>query len=708
MSKMIHEILHDLYEVDPTLKKKEKELKKIIEKLISSKPSVMMDEEFKKTLKKKLLQQFKKETHSAFEWFFRNKMRIIISTAAALFCAVIGFAVFIPLWQATKSDETSIAYTPTEEHEVYSGEAEPAFSYQGKPEPQDDKVRDRSSKEKGEMVKDIPEETTIKEEVTEPEEPKYAVTEKKKEEVVTTEKKEIHGFLSLGMLESGRGGGGDDGIDSMYIEQDEEMTEGAGIIFTGSEEDWNTEEYDRIYENRFLKAIDNPLSTFSIDVDTASYANVRRFIANGRLPYPDAVRIEELINYFSYDYPQPGGEHPFAFFTEISVCPWNTEHRLIHIGIQGKQIPKEQLPPNNLVFLIDVSGSMNSPNKLPLLKKAFTLLADELRQEDRVAIVVYAGAAGMVLPSTSGADKEVIIQALEGLSAGGSTAGGQGIVSAYETAQKYYNPQGNNRVILATDGDFNVGPSSDAELVRLIEEKRNRGIFLTVLGFGMGNYKDSKMEKLADKGNGNYAYIDTLSEAKKVLINEMGSTLLTIAKDVKIQIEFNPAHVNSYRLIGYENRVLAKEDFDDDTKDAGELGAGHTVTALYEVVPFQGDDSKETLKYQETTISDDAYATAEIMTMKFRYKKPKADDSILIEIPVEDTDVSLDATSDNFRFSAAVAEWGLLLRKSEYKGNGTYTQVLDLARGSCGRDEYGYRSEFISLVESVIMLNRQQ
>jgi Ca-activated chloride channel family protein len=699
MVTMIHDILHDLYEVDPTLKKKEKELKKIIEKLISSKPSVVMDEEFKKTLKKKLLRQFNKETHPAIQWFHRHKVSIIISTAAALFCAVVGFAVFIPLWQASRSDEIVHMYPPIEEHKLYSEETESVPPDQSKPEPVTESERDKSSTDKGEGEKDTAKDT---------EEETYAVTEKKKEEAVTADKKEISEFMSLGMLESARGAGSDESMDFMYIEQEEAMVEEGGTIVTGSEEVWNTEEYDRIYENRFLKAIDNPLSTFSIDVDTASYANVRRFITDGRLPYPDAVRIEELINYFSYDYPQPEGEHPFSFFTEISECPWNTKHRLVHIGIQGKQIPKEQLPPNNLVFLIDVSGSMNSLNKLPLLKEAFTLLVNEMRREDRIAIVVYAGAAGVVLPPTSGTDREVIIEALENLSAGGSTAGGQGIALAYETARKYYNPQGNNRVILATDGDFNVGPSSDAELVRLIEEKRNMGIFLTVLGFGMGNYKDSKMEKLADKGNGNYAYIDTISEAKKVLVNEMGSTLLTIAKDVKIQIEFNPARVDSYRLIGYENRVLAKEDFDDDEKDAGELGAGHSVTALYEVVPFHGDDGKAPLKYQETTISKDAYATAEIMTMKFRYKKPGADESILIEIPVQDHNKALASTSDNFRFSAAVAELGLLLRKSEYKGNATYTQVLDLARGARGRDEYGYRAGFISLVETIIMLNREQ
>jgi len=471
--------------------------------------------------------------------------------------------------------------------------------------------------------------------------------------------------------------------------------------------DFNTEEYDRIYENEFLDALSNPLSTFSIDVDTASYSNVRRFINNSQLPPQDAVRIEEFINYFNYDYPPPQDEHPFSIYTEISQAPWNPAHQLAHIGLQGRRVPKEQLPDSNLVFLLDVSGSMNEPNKLPLVKQGFKLLVDQLDQDDKVAIVVYAGAAGLVLPPTSGDNKAAILQAIDNLEAGGSTAGGQGIVLAYQVAQENFINGGNNRVILATDGDFNVGPSSDAELVRLIEEKRDEGIFLTILGFGTGNYKDSKMEQLADKGNGNYAYLDNIREAKKVLVSELAGTLLTIAKDVKIQIEFNPAKVRAYRLIGYENRILAKEDFADDTKDAGELGAGHTVTALYEIIPIDADEATRPtpeLKYQETDLSAEAEQTNELMTVKLRYKQPDGNQSILMVQPVLDESVSFAEASDNFTFSAAVAEFGLLLRDSQFKGDATYDQVLELAKASKGQDEAGYRAEFIRLVETVELL----
>ena len=355
--------------------------------------------------------------------------------------------------------------------------------------------------------------------------------------------------------------------------------EGVPRDFVPGEEPY-TEEYDRIYENPFLEAEGNPLSTFSIDVDTASYANSRRFLRNGQLPPKDAVRIEEFINYFNYDYPAPTGEDPFSINCELSACPWNDKHELLLIGLQGKKVEVAQFPPNNLVFLADVSGSMNRPNKLPLLKASLRLLVDKIRPEDKVALVVYAGSARMVLNSTSGKNKRKITEAIDSLRAGGSTAGGAGIRLAYQIAKDNFMPKGNNRIILATDGDFNIGRSSIAEMTRLIESKRDDGIFLTVLGFGMGNYKDSKMETLADKGNGNYAYIDNIREAKKALVTEMGGTLYTIAKDVKLQLEFNPATVSSYRLIGYENRMLKKEDFNDDKKDAGELGAGHRVTAL--------------------------------------------------------------------------------------------------------------------------------
>ncbi|MEJ1239181.1 von Willebrand factor type A domain-containing protein [Chryseolinea sp. T2] len=468
----------------------------------------------------------------------------------------------------------------------------------------------------------------------------------------------------------------------------------------------NTEEYDAIHEIGFRDATKNPLSTFSIDVDAASYANMRRYINNGQTPPKDAVRIEELVNYFDYDYRQPTGEHPFEVITEVSAAPWNTKHRLVHIGLQGKTIPTKDLPASNLVFLIDVSGSMSDVNKLPLLKSSLKMLVEQLRDEDHVAIVVYAGAAGLVLEPTSGANKKTIINALDRLEAGGSTAGGEGIELAYATAKKYFKSEGNNRVILATDGDFNVGESSDAAMERLIEKKREEGIFLTVLGYGMGNYKDSKMEVLADKGNGNYAYIDNITEARKVLVNEFGGTLFTIAKDVKLQIEFNPANVKAYRLIGYENRMLASEDFNNDKKDAGELGSGHTVTALYEIVPVGADtpvDSVDPLKYQKPPVrqSNRGSFSNELMTIKLRYKKPDGVTSKLITHTLNDNETAMSKTSDNFRWSAAVAGFGMILRQSEYVNGFTYGQVLQLASSSKGADKEGYRIEFINLVKAM-------
>jgi Ca-activated chloride channel family protein len=470
--------------------------------------------------------------------------------------------------------------------------------------------------------------------------------------------------------------------------------------------DFNTEGYDRVNENGFLDVLKNPLSTFSIDVDTASYTNVRRFINNGKLPPPDAVRIEELINYFTYDYPQPSGEAPFAFVTELTDAPWKSGNRLLLVGLQGVRIPVDKLPPANLVFLIDVSGSMDQENKLPLLVKSLKLLVGQLRQQDRVAIVVYAGQAGLVLPSTSGMEKYKILAALDSLQAGGSTAGGQGIQLAYQVAKQNYLKDGNNRVILATDGDFNVGASSDADMERLIEEKRNDGVFLSVLGYGMGNYKDSKMQKLADRGNGNYAYIDTLLEAKKVLLSQFGGTLMTIAKDVKMQVEFNPAKVKSYRLIGYEKRMLRAEDFADDKKDAGELGSGHTVTALYEIVPAEGAFAgRQELIYQTTQVKDSARTSAELATIRFRYKKPKEDTSSEFVRKIPAVSENLDKAGGNIRFAAAVAEWGMLLRNSEHKGSANYSQVLEIARKAKGADAEGYRAEFIRLVEMSELLD---
>ncbi|WPP51346.1 vWA domain-containing protein [Catalinimonas niigatensis] len=465
----------------------------------------------------------------------------------------------------------------------------------------------------------------------------------------------------------------------------------------------NTENYATIHENGFLEVKNNALSTFSIDVDAASYSNIRRFIDQGQMPPKDAVRIEEMVNYFTYDYAQPSDDTPFAIATELSTCPWNEEHQLVHIGLQGKENPTEDLPPSNLIFLIDVSGSMDAPNKLPLLKSAFRMLVNQMRPEDRVAIVVYAGAAGMVLPSTPASEKEKIMQALEELQAGGSTAGGAGINLAYKIAKEHFQEEGNNRVILATDGDFNIGESSDAGMERLIEEKREDGVFLTVLGFGMGNYKDSKMEILADKGNGNYAYIDNIQEAKKVLVSEFGGTLFTIAKDVKLQVEFNPTKVKAYRLIGYENRALKNEDFNNDKKDAGELGSGHTVTAMYEIIPADSEEavsSIDALKYQEQKVKSTARQSDELLTLKLRYKSPKGSKSQLTEQSLLNRAVRLDKTSNNFRFAAAVAGFGMLLRDSEHKGDLTYDAVATLARDARGEDKEGYRQEFIRMVES--------
>jgi Ca-activated chloride channel homolog len=470
------------------------------------------------------------------------------------------------------------------------------------------------------------------------------------------------------------------------------------------------ESYAEIHENAFKGAAKDPLSTFSIDVDRASYANIRRFINNGQRPPADAVRTEELINYFSYEYPQPGNEHPFSINTEISQAPWNSKHKLVQIGLQGRNIPMENLPPSNLVFLIDVSGSMEDPNKLPLVKESFGMLISQLREKDKVSIVVYAGAAGAVLEPTSGADKKKILDAIERLEAGGSTAGGAGLRLAYDFAGRNFIDGGNNRVIIATDGDFNVGESSDDAMENLITKKREEGIFLTVLGYGMGNYKDSKLETLADKGNGNYAYIDNITEARKTLVSEFGGTLFTIAKDVKLQLEFNPAKVTAYRLIGYENRLLNNEDFNNDKKDAGELGSGHTVTALYEIIPagvksdFYDIDA---LKYQKPAEDSAGMAGDELLTIKLRYKKPGGDVSKLIVHAVKDSNKTLDSTSDNFRFAASVAAFGMLLRESEYVKDYSYDQVVLLAQSARGKDEDGFRAEFINMAKSFGMISRK-
>jgi Ca-activated chloride channel family protein len=475
----------------------------------------------------------------------------------------------------------------------------------------------------------------------------------------------------------------------------------------GQREPSNTEAYDAITDNAFMAALGNPLSTFSIDVDTASYSNVRRFLNEQRLPPKGAVRIEELLNYFDYDYPQPDGEAPFSASMEVATCPWQPEHRLVRIGLKGRDIHPDKRPASNLVFLIDVSGSMQPENKLPLVKKSLHQLVDRLGAEDTVAIVVYAGAGGCVLEPTN--KKSAMRRALEKLESGGSTNGAAGIQLAYQLAEKSFIKGGVNRVILATDGDFNVGVTNQSELVELIEKKAKGGVFLTVLGFGVDNLKDSTMEKLADKGNGNYAYIDTLLEGKKVLVEQMSGTLVTIAKDVKIQVEFNPAQVSSYRLIGYENRLLKKEDFNDDTKDAGEIGAGHTVTALYEIVPVgvkRPGPAVDPLKYQHPAVVEKSEFgdrkvkdSPEILTLKLRYKAPDGDTSKLLEFPLTDDGKSYERSSRDFRFAAAVASFGMLLRDSPHKGQANWNSTLELAIEGKGEDRAGYRAEFVGLIE---------
>jgi Ca-activated chloride channel family protein len=473
---------------------------------------------------------------------------------------------------------------------------------------------------------------------------------------------------------------------------------------------WNTENYSTIRENGYKNVLDQPLSTFSIDVDNASYSNVRRFLNMGQMPPMDAVRIEEMINYFSYDYEKPKGNDPYSINSELAVCPWDETHQLLLVGLRAKEIDKGNLPASNLVFLIDVSGSMQAENKLPLVQSAMRMLVNELRPNDRVAIVVYAGAAGKVLESTSGDQKQIILDAIDGLSAGGSTAGGEGLRLAYKTARDFFIEGGNNRIILATDGDFNVGVSSTSEMERMVEKERESGVFMTVLGFGMGNIKDDKMEAIADKGNGNYAYIDNIQEARRMLVKEFGGTLFTVAKDVKFQLEFNPQHVKAYRLIGYENRLLNNEDFKDDKKDAGEIGMGHRVTALYEIIPAGSDDKLpdvDELKYQKKNKETDSKLSDELGTIKTRYKTADGNTSFPLDRIVLAKGKSFSDASENLRFASAVAGFGMLLRNSEFKGNISYSKVANMAQKAKGMDDEGYRGEFSRLVKVAESISQQ-
>jgi Ca-activated chloride channel family protein len=651
MDQKIKKILQDIYLTAPELTDNEEELKKTIEKLLGSKPGQEIDPGFKQELLDKILVEYGNPgpQHQLKRPFYLRPAFITIA-AASLIVAALGIQLFL---------SKRVTKLPT------------VITVQGK---------------------------ALKSEVRKTKTP-VKLKPGKRSITHTISSKDEETLRSLGYL------GGDTGIASTriggYSPQQRESYQ--------YQTDANTESYDYIKDNNFIDALKTPLSTFSIDVDTASYANVRRFLMDRRLPPVDAVRIEELINYFPYDYPIPDRDQAFSITTEISTCPWKPGHQLVLIGLRGQEMEEDDLPPSNLVFLLDVSGSMADPQKLPLLVQAFKLLTHELLPQDQVSIVVYAGSAGLVLPSTRGNNKGAIFAALDLLQAGGSTAGGEGIILAYKTAEKNFIKNGNNRVVLATDGDFNVGPSSDADMVRLIEEKRKKGIFLTVLGFGMGNYKDSKIEKLADKGNGNYFYIDSLLEANKVLVHDLRKTLFTIAKDVKIQVEFNPAKVKSYRLVGYENRLLAEKDFDDDTKDAGEIGAGHTVTTFYEIIPVsKTEEPKEDneLKYQQRQIKPTALASLELMNIKIRYKEPDGDKSSLITRALQQEITPLEKTSNNFRFASSVAEFGLLLRNSEYKGEASFISVLKRAQSALAEDKYGYRNEFIRLVKIAQDINK--
>jgi Ca-activated chloride channel homolog len=480
-------------------------------------------------------------------------------------------------------------------------------------------------------------------------------------------------------------------------------------------QDFDTATYDKVEENPFLSAASNPLSTFSIDVDTASYANVRRFINSGSLPPKDAVRIEEMINYFTYDYKEPQGDKPFSIDLDATSCPWEPSHRLLRIGLKGREVANEKRPASNLVFLLDVSGSMTPPERLPLVKQAMRLLVDKLSENDRVAIVIYAGGSGLALKSTPGNEKEKILRALEELQAGGSTNGAEGIELAYKVAADNFIKGGVNRVILATDGDFNIGVTNQGDLIRLIEAKAKSGVFLSVLGVGTDNLKDSTMQKLADKGNGNYAYLDSVEEARKVLVQQINGTLMTIAKDVKVQVEFNPARVASYRLIGYEKRLLRKEDFNNDKVDAGEIGAGHTVTALYEVVPAAagatdpaaGVPPVDPLKYA-TNRTDTTNGSSEMVTVKLRYKKPDGDVSALTERSFTDNSSKFENAAPDLKFAAAVAEFGMLLRDSQYKGKAGFGAVIEWAREGKGRDSAGYRAGFIEMARKAERLKPRE
>jgi Ca-activated chloride channel family protein len=759
MSTKIEEILEELYLIDPALRSEEAALKKTIEDLMKSRPDGRMDERFEAELKEKLIAEFSKKAEpkrrKAAFLFARSGFRIGLGAAAA---AAVLLAVFVgrglpafgpgakpPL---TEPGAAAVVNQQPAQDPAKPASGAPALGAKipgpkapattgaaatvpsagddatGKGAPAPDGTLEKyddtrlsahpkalASRSQAETEENAPAElrretaggaAAQKQEAAAPAGSRAV---RPAPSVVPAAPRPLGGQAATGSVAKDKKAAAGPGSAVADLDEDQFAAQAAttaeapaDLLADRNRQDFNTEGYDRVVENSFAKVIEEPLSTFSIDVDTASYANVRRFLRSGSLPPPDAVRIEELVNYFPYDYEGPSNGEPFAFDTELSPCPWNDAHQLLRVALQAKRIKDSEIPPCNLVFLIDVSGSMEDENKLPLVKEALKALVRRMRQQDRISLVVYAGSAGVVLEPTSGSRTDKILKAIDELESGGSTAGGEGIRLAYAAAKKAFIPKGSNRVILATDGDFNIGASSDGELVRIIEEERKAGVFLTVLGFGMGNYKDSKMQKLADSGNGNYAYIDTISEADKVLSKQMAGTIFTVAKDVKVQIEFNPARVGEYRLVGYEKRALAARDFADDSKDAGELGAGSSVTALYELVPPVGATARTDLKYQSTKITAQGSASKELMTLKFRYKKPDGAASSLVERPVTIEPRALSKTSADFRFAAAVAEWGQILRGSAYKGSASLDQVASLARGALGRDSDGYRTEFLELV----------
>ncbi len=686
----VNEILEELYEWEPGLKNQEARLMDIIKKMTESKPPAEPDPEFKARLRKELLEKMKEKEKPPRRLlpFSRPALLRAAGLCAAALALVVGVRIFQPgsagpYESALALEEPAprgalgtLRAAPPQPKNAETPEARQPMTAGGASSPEAGPTSESSREEY--LVPDI--------DLTAPA-PADPAAPSLHEPMALAESEALPQSRTKAVP-------GVYGAAAVLDLDERELTDSSAF---------SNEQYQRIDENRFVATRDEPLSTFSIDVDTASYANVRRFINNGALPFPDAVRIEELVNYFSYDYPRPDGDDPFRFISELSRCPWNQEHELLLVGLQGRSVDPREVPPANLVFLLDVSGSMEAENKLPLLKEALGLLLETLDQDDRIALVAYAGAAGLVLPPTPGNRKAVILEAMDNLKAGGSTAGGAGIELAYRTALENFRPGGNNRIILATDGDFNVGASSQGELTRLIEEKRDQGIYLTVLGLGMGNYNDHIMESLADRGNGNYAYIDTLGEARKVLVDQQQSTLFTIAEDVKIQIEFNPLRVASYRLLGYENRIMAASDFSDDTKDAGEIGAGHSVTALYEIVPAGPEparDKESALRYQTSRINGETAETGELGFIQFRYKNPGEDQSRLITSPLGGDSVPFQDASSNLQFASAVAEWGSLLRESEYGDPAPLERITATVRAHLGEDPFGYRREFLELLEN--------